>query len=304
MPDNAVSTDLGQFDDQRGMYLEFDGPTTSQTAPAYIGGRDCRTNKVLYDDKYIYLDVDDDWAYQGNKKTIKFTFDYYDNGTTAINLKYDGTSASFTLAGSFNKTNTTPWKTKTWEVSDAYFGNRQNSGNDIRIAGGNTAHFYIDKVTVEYVPDTVSVDMGLNDIEDGLARPDPEPTGGITTDKTAGGLECRRQYGDPTVNQFFYFCVDDDWAYGGNKSDVYITMDYFIKNTTGYFRLQYDAGVGYEYKNAERLYPDTTYQWLDYTWHITDADFSNRQAGGADFRIKRYQQYMWLDIVEVSTSAP
>ncbi|MHC4443850.1 MAG: hypothetical protein ACYTF1_01690 [Planctomycetota bacterium] len=305
MPDDAVSIDLGQFDDQRGIFVELSGPTTSDTDPAYIGGRDCRTNRTLSNDKYIYFDVDDDWAYQGSEPSVKISFDYYDSGTVTMNLKYDGTGNSWALAGEVTRTNTNTWKTKTWEVTDAYFGNRQNSDNDIRIYGGPNEHFYIANLTVEAISDSVSVDMYINDVEDGLARPDPEPSNGDTANKTKGGVECRRNKTPYSENLFFYFCIDDDWAYGGNKSDVYISYDYYVNNTDSYIRLQYDAGEGSIYKNTPRIYPSISGSWQDTYVHITDADFSNRQAGGADFRVKRAGgNAIWMNIVEVSTSAP
>ncbi|MHC4443849.1 MAG: metallophosphoesterase [Planctomycetota bacterium] len=151
----------------------------------------------------------------------------------------------------------------------------------------------------------VTIDMDLIDFEDGLTRPSPEPTGGITTDKSKGGRDCRRNKTPNTTNKFFYFCIDDGWAYGGNKSDVYITIDYYVDNTDSYIQCHYDAGASNVYKSAGRLYPSTSGSWQTKTWHVTDADFSNRQAGSADFRIKRSGgNYIWMDTVEVDDDAP
>jgi hypothetical protein len=40
------------------------------------------------------------------------------------------------------------WKTYTWQLNDAYFGNRQNAAADFRILRSHDQHMFVDTVTV------------------------------------------------------------------------------------------------------------------------------------------------------------
>ncbi|MDO8588626.1 MAG: carbohydrate-binding protein [Armatimonadota bacterium] len=143
---DAVSQDLGasNSDDGMGHAQGGDGDTTAAT----IGGHYCRGNVNPAQDFYMYFSVVDAYAYQGNKPTLAITIDYYDTGTGSLTLHYDATSSPYKVGATAYLTNTNTWKTYTWQINDAYFGNRQNGASDFRIAADVGQTFYLDTVAV------------------------------------------------------------------------------------------------------------------------------------------------------------
>lgn len=147
-----LSCDLGTRD----VYNHLLRPTTEQQDGRTIAdtsfGREHRHNADPKIDHYIYFDVDDSIAYQGNNKEAKFYVDYYDSPVSSIiTLDYDAESSAYKEHLTKIKTGGTDvWKTAEFIVNDAYFGNRQNRGCDFRIAFGrdNNNIVRIDKVTV------------------------------------------------------------------------------------------------------------------------------------------------------------
>lgn len=143
----SVSIDLGTTNVENGLTNPSvgDGRTTAVT----MGGVDCRRNLVGTTDYYMYFNVSDSWAYQGNQQRVNITISYYDSGTTSLELNYDAMSQAYKSGGAVTLTNTNTWKQHTYQVSDAYFGNRENSGSDFRISGCCTGVlFYLDVVQV------------------------------------------------------------------------------------------------------------------------------------------------------------
>jgi chitodextrinase len=123
-------------------------PSDGDTIAASIGGRDCRRNLVAGSDNYFYFQVDDGYAYQGSKPNLDITIDYYDTGTGSLVLQYDAASASYKSGTSVTLTGSNTWKQYTFQVTDAYFGNRQNYLSDLRIAKTGGGNFYLDVVKV------------------------------------------------------------------------------------------------------------------------------------------------------------
>jgi len=126
-----------------------DGDTTSVTQL----GHSARRNLDPAQDFYIYYNVADSFAFQGSRPAVAVNVDYYDGGTGSLTLQYDSTqggiyknSSSVALAG----VNT--WKQYTFQLNDAYFGNRQNGGADFRIAGGVGMTYYVDVVQIDAAP--------------------------------------------------------------------------------------------------------------------------------------------------------
>jgi hypothetical protein len=78
--------------------------------------------------------------------TIKVT--YLDRGTDSWRLIYDAVSNANQVAGTVVKTNSGTWKTATFTVTDAYFGNRQTGGTDLRIDCMSDGNEYIHMVDV------------------------------------------------------------------------------------------------------------------------------------------------------------
>ena len=143
----SVSIDLGTSNVPNGMTCPSTGD--GDNTPVTMGGVNCRRNLDPASDYYIYFNVDDSWAFQGNKPRVDITITYYDLGTASLELHYDATSNPYKYGGAVALTNTSTWKQHTYQVSDAYFGNRQNYGSDFRISGCCSGiHFYLDLVQV------------------------------------------------------------------------------------------------------------------------------------------------------------
>jgi hypothetical protein len=148
---SSVQIDLGapNVDDGITHPQVGDGDTTDSS----IGGRIARRNDDPGEDFYFYFDVADPFAFQGNQPDLSITMDYFDSGTATLSLQYDSDTggtlpAFYNDGGSINLTGTDAWKQHPFQVTDAYFGNRQNGGADLRIFGGVGNTFYLDRVEV------------------------------------------------------------------------------------------------------------------------------------------------------------
>src|SRR5262249_24568269 len=74
-------------------------------------------------------------------------------GTGSLTLQYDSISGGFYKnAQTVALANKNTWKQFTFNITDAYFGNRQNGGADFRIAGNVGMTFFIDAIEVAAAP--------------------------------------------------------------------------------------------------------------------------------------------------------
>jgi len=133
--DWETSIDLGTVDDERGLHRVIvpDG----DTEPVNIGGRDARKNVDSQTDFYFYFDVDDLFACQGSRSDLYVLFDYYDGFPGTIWMSYDSSDPNGWPSEMYKSVSAPTTGTETWEqhffhVTDAYFGNRQNGGADLR----------------------------------------------------------------------------------------------------------------------------------------------------------------------------
>lgn len=126
-----------------------DGNTTPDTKAS----RACRRNtNAAGGDYYMYFNVDDEFAFQGDQRVVAIAVDYYDLGTGILTLQYDSIGGgAYNSAGTVTLGNKDSWMQYTFYINDAYFGNRQNNGADFRIFGGVGATFYLDLVQVSAV---------------------------------------------------------------------------------------------------------------------------------------------------------
>ena len=98
--------------------------------------------------------------------------------------------------------------------------------------------------------------------------------------------ECRATRNDST-GHYMYFKVDDSFMkdLSGRACRVGITVEYADIGTDT-FRIQYDSINGTtNYMSTVNITKTDTKEWKKTTFYIKDALFSNRQNGGADFRI-------------------
>jgi regulation of enolase protein 1 (concanavalin A-like superfamily) len=141
--------------------LEYTGD--GNTSARVIAGIDCR--RAL--NNYMYFKVDDTvimGASAGADVTV--VVDYYDTGGGVdLALEYDSVSAPYKAhPKAFSVSSTDTWRTARFEISDAYFGNRQNGGADFRLRSTNINHnLNISRVRV-ILPDDQSLDWTAQDI--------------------------------------------------------------------------------------------------------------------------------------------
>ena len=108
--------------------------------------------------------------------------------------------------------------------------------------------------------DVVSIDLGSPDMADGMSHPQPEDGDTIAVANTAG-VNCKRnsEPGGSPPDNYFYFALDDGFAFQGNCPEVYITVRYYDSGM-GFLELQYDAASS-PYKNGETIALTGTNTW-------------------------------------------
>jgi hypothetical protein len=145
----TVSVNLSATDIVDGVNLVTVGD--GDTTPYIQASRGCRRNTSGNGgDYYMYFNIDDAFAFEGNQPIVAINVDYYDLGSATLTLQYDSIGDGFyKSAGSVTLGNKDTWKQHTFYLEDAYFGNRQNNGADFRIFGGVGTTFYLDLVQVD-----------------------------------------------------------------------------------------------------------------------------------------------------------
>jgi hypothetical protein len=130
------------------------------------------------------------------------------------------------------------------------------------------------------VQDGQAAENGIKWVQNG------EDTDGYGTFQNQNGRESLESgpSADPYPDRFLYMDVDDTFLFNGKPTrEVWVTMDYFDAGVTP-FRLDYDAESG-AFKSAETVDRTDSQTWKSYTWHLTDANFANREQNTADFRL-------------------
>lgn len=100
----------------------------------------------------LFFDVDNAWLYRNSSRTVRVEVIYLDEGADTWSLYYDGQSGVSQLAGVVQKTNSGQWRTRIFDLADAYFGDRLpggggRAGSDFYIAS-NDADDFIHRVRV------------------------------------------------------------------------------------------------------------------------------------------------------------
>jgi hypothetical protein len=136
-------------DDAHRLYrveVALDGNTFGET----VAGIGCRYNQNPATDHYFYFNVDDNFINQypgGTGVTIEV--EYYDAPGISFTLEYDGAGGAYTSQGKTIATQgANVWRTVRFEITDAYFGNRENSGSDFRLHVTNGMKLDINRLWV------------------------------------------------------------------------------------------------------------------------------------------------------------
>ncbi len=121
-------------------------------------------NSSPYEGHYLYFNLDDNLVYAGSSPNCWIMVEYYDTSASgAIALEYDSPGASlqnkYKYCDEINVSNARTWKSKTFDITDAYFSNRENGGSDFRFY--NNGAMFLRRVYVSsYDPDiTVPIEL-------------------------------------------------------------------------------------------------------------------------------------------------
>jgi autotransporter-associated beta strand protein len=109
-----------------------DGSTIVET----VGGKECRGNaEPTTTHRYMYFNVNNAFSHQLVNGDVTIEVEYYDNTpSTVLGLQYDGSSAAYTNHPQpITTTGSNTWRRVRFEISNAYFGGRQNGGADFRL---------------------------------------------------------------------------------------------------------------------------------------------------------------------------
>ena len=141
--------DLGPTNFEEGLFLVE--PADGTSSPRSIVGREARENADPGSDFFFYFNVNDVFHFQGGHAATAVTIDYFDSGTGSLTLHYDASDgARYKNGGTVILADSGLWKSHTFHIGDAWFGNRQNGGADFRIFGGAGNRFYLDTVEVTH----------------------------------------------------------------------------------------------------------------------------------------------------------
>ncbi len=114
--------------------VQNDDAPGGRTAPmwnvsSYPEGRYTRRTDIATGNPFMYFDIEDGYLFD-TRERVRLNITYYDKGTDSFEVRYDAWSDPNKLAGVVRKTNTGTWKTVSWVLTDARFGNRQPGGGD------------------------------------------------------------------------------------------------------------------------------------------------------------------------------
>jgi len=119
-----------------------------------LAGRACvQTAPSEHPSRFVYLDLDDSFAFDLDEQSVRVTVEYLDQESGAFELHYDSNDpegsvrdGAFKPGGRVDMQGTGEWKTARFVVKDGRFANRAN-GSDLRLAvlgGGNLAVTRVD----------------------------------------------------------------------------------------------------------------------------------------------------------------
>lgn len=152
--------------------------------------------------------------------------------------------------------------------------------NVVRIASVKVADF--DMLAKPDSPPLAEIKLGASDQGRNMSRFENSDT---IPDEVAG-VQCRRAQPGRALD----FAVDDSVVFNGNKPDLYILVEYFDQGSTGEcLEIAYDSADP-SIRGAFKEFGATPFEnsgtWKKKQFHVSDAQFSNRQNGGkSDFRI-------------------
>jgi hypothetical protein len=112
-----------------------------QYATALRGGQYCAEMRPggSSSSAYLYFAVDDSFMYN-NAQDVFVTVEYFDQGTAAFYLQYDGPGGPYSDGGRQLRTASNVWTRQTFVLATTGFTNRQNGAADFRLAVADTGN--------------------------------------------------------------------------------------------------------------------------------------------------------------------
>jgi len=154
----------------------------SKTKYVTVEGEECITPTM--NSQYIYCAVDDAMIFEGSHPYLFVAVEYFDDDAqNSMGFQYDGADNRFTNAPRVSGKAWGSFRTHTFEISDAHFGNNENGQSDFRVP--------------------TPKDMKINRITVGVVNTEPQPaTSGLPNRGMYKALE------SPTVDGNF---IDWEW---------------------------------------------------------------------------------------------
>jgi hypothetical protein len=262
-PPTSLEIDLGMVDEEDGIFRRINGD--GDTIYTSIGGRECRRNELPGSDNFMYFSVIGTYSYQGSNPALYITIDYYDQDNGTIELHYDSPgsdlSDKYKRGGSVTVTGTNTWKQHTFQIGDAYFGNRQNAAADFRIFRTVGYNLYLDKVTVSDVPAGPPSQATY-----------PNPSHQATGVALAADLSWTS--GDGATSHDVYFGTDstpDAGEFQGNQTANTFDPGTLTANTTYYWRI--------DEVNSSDTTTGTVWSFTTTTQSVTSSTLNVLEAG-------------------------
>lgn len=232
---------------------------------------------------YLYFSVDDGFlSSEVDGRDVTIEVEYLDLISGEFGLEYDAVGEAFTTAAIAPLTGSGLWRTHRFELTDAFFANRQSGGADFRFTTPGLG-FLVRRVSV--VKESVLIaesDLGI--VNDDLGLRQVELSGdGQTVVTTVGGRSARAVTGGPG-SLYMYFDIDSrfsDEVHAGLNAIVEVV---YRDIGGGQLNIQYDS-TGPAYMNAGAVSVGNTGEWRTARFYLDDAFFAGRQNGNSDFRL-------------------
>jgi hypothetical protein len=152
----VVEIVLGKQDVERGLKLDlpWEGSADGWTLAVERQGRQGRastTGPRGRQGRTVFLDVDDGFIFRGSQPRVQIEVEYYDGAAGELVLEYDaaGEENARRRTMASRCAGTTDWQHATFNLEDAYFGNRCGEHADIGFRrGGNGGEIVIRQVWV------------------------------------------------------------------------------------------------------------------------------------------------------------
>lgn len=288
----GISIDLGKTEFGRYMKLvgnTGDGAITNlKIYPEY-----CSTNTGTS----MSFAIDNDFFNKLSKTYVIVNVEYYDTMNVDIRLVYDGiTNHSKQHDSKITTTNSSKWKSYSFLIDDAYFGDGLPNGADLKLVCA-TGKMFINAVSV--VPFDKYINFG-----DGVP-PDSNDSFGVTQVEKQGG-DSKTIYqmigGEMCISgrladQYLYCAIDDAYILAGNHPYVFVSVEYYDSDPTLTMRLQYDGASAYV--STPWVSGKGWGSFRTYTFELSSANFNNRQNGAADMRLQLRQPSLWINRITV-----